>query len=407
MMDLKKYGANPPSEIRVSEYTGSTGEFGRDEIYWWVFRREHDLPAFSRETTSALAAAQTLKNEAVKLRDLSLESLDELMDAYVRFTVQFHKEIAIVKEYVEKLKEKDELAPSIMFNYRIWGSTRMTLRDFRTTDLLKDDPETVQTCALMVLGLAVRGIPVVDWIKQDIARKTTEKVIQKRAARDAAANFLEYIEGVRDSLRNIQMDIGKRESLDRLYTSDDFWRSFILKAVNSKKTEQKFWDFKQTLDMWGRKPANEKNEKANKFAEIVAGFANNKGGVIVVGVTDSSPRQIVGLEGGPLDIENYMKYTSQTIRKYISYDKDFVHLQQINVPDQNGDNKLCLAVVIEQTAQVLGVSGVDGKTVSFPFREETGLVRKEQEAIRRSKINVKSDNRDFLLVLQQFVNEEI
>ena len=159
--------------------------------------------------------------------------------------------------------------------------------------------------------------------------------------------------------------------------------------------------------MWHISNQAEKNKKAQKFAELAAGFANNKGGVLIVGVTDNPPRQIVGLIGNSSEIESNMQYARNVISQHISYDKDFVHFQQVNVPDQDGDHKLCLVIAIQQTVPGLGVKGTDGKSYTYPVREETGLVWKEQHTVGNYKIGTKSDNYDFLGVLQQFVNEEI
>lgn len=423
LMMEKRFMPHPPGKIHTPTRTEFWSEVENDEINWWVFKRERDLSLLRKRTELALVSAQALKEAAQKVSKPYYDSLEELNRVYENFGKKFNKEIVVILEYVQWLYQKDELAPSILFNFRTWGSTRMANRTEEVSINDLDNLIKVEKFSLIVLGLIQRNWLTLDRVKSEIEYEEYEKIdpetysgeelnidlmyVHRRTAYDASHEFAEYFEHLRDSLRNVLLDIEQRETKDRLFTSDDFWRSFLLKAAVSNKTEQKYWDFKQTLDMWHVRDERTKKEKENKFAEIVAGFANNQGGVIIVGVTDASPRQVVGLSGDSRDIENYMKHTQKVISQYISYENDFVHLQQVNVPDQNGVPKLCLVIAVQQTVTGISVMGGDGKSYSYPVREETGLVWKDQNTVGNKKIGTKSDNYNFLEVLQQFVNEEI
>ncbi|MCJ7529876.1 MAG: ATP-binding protein [Anaerolineales bacterium] len=201
------------------------------------------------------------------------------------------------------------------------------------------------------------------------------------------------------------MEIEKHQNEERIFSSDTFWKTFILKAHTSIKTEQKILDFKETLDMWQAPKGLGKKETKHRFAELVAGFANNQGGVIIVGVTDSQPRKIVGIGNDSKTIENEMKYTRSTISNYIEYDSEFVHLQQVVIPGENDNEILCLVIAIRQTRSRVGVKSLDGRSYSYPFREETGLVWKDPEKISSMKIHIKHNNYDFLNRLSQFILE--
>ena len=419
----KRFVAHPPGKIHKPSWTEFGKEVENDEINWWVFKREHDIPTLRQQTTKALNSAQALKDAVKQLSRPDYDTLDELNRAYLNFANKYQKDISVILKYVEWLHERDELAPSILFNYRTWGSTRMADRHEEAGLGDLDDENKIENLAHMVTGILQRQRLTFERVQSEMEYEAYVNIdhetysghgllvpigrVERRAARDAVAIFLEYFEELRDSFRSVMHDIEMKEIQDRLFTSDDFWRSFILKAASSIKTEQKYWDFKQTLDMWHIKNEPAKSEKANKFAEIVAGFANNQGGVIIVGVTDDPPRQVLGLTGTPRDIENYMKHVRNVVSQYIPYDKDFIHLQQVNVPDEGGDYKLCLVIAVQQTVVGLSVKGLDGKSFSYPLREETGLVWKEQYTVGNNKIGTKSDNYNFLSVLQQFVNEEI
>jgi len=423
LMSDRMFEPHLPGKIHPVVRTNFGKEVENDPINWWVFKRERDLVTFRYKTQNALDAAQILKEAAEKLSKPLYDSMEDLDRKYGDFANRFSKEITKILEYVQWLHQKDKLAPTILFNYRTWGSTRMSERIIEVSMQDLDDIQKVETLTLIVLGLIQGGWKTFDRVKSEIEYEEYEKIdpetysgkplrivpinVHRRAAHNASHEFAEYIKQLRDSFRNVLLDIEKRELQERLFTSDDFWRSFILKAANSAKTEQKYWDFKRTLDMWHIKEEKARNDKANKFAEIVAGFANNQGGVIIVGVTDASPREVIGLTEDSRDIENFMKHTRNVISQYIPYDKDFVHLQQVEVPDQNGVSRLCLVIVIQQTVIGLSVKGADGKSYSYPVREETGLVWKDQNTIGNKKIGTKSDNYNFLGILQQFVNEDI
>lgn len=423
LMMEKRFVAHPPGKFHQNTWTEFGKEVEIDEINWWIFKREHDIPTLHQQTAKALESAQTLKDAVKKLSRPDYDTLDELNRAYLNFANKYQKHISVILKYVEWLHERDELAPSILFNYRTWGSTRMADRheEVGLGDL--EDVNKIEKLAYIVLGIMQGQRLTFERVQSEMEYEAYENIdhetysgngllvpierVERRSARDAIAIFLEYFEELRDSFKGVMHDIEMKELQNRLFTSDDFWRSFIIRAAASTKTEQKYWDFKQTLDMWHIKNEPAKSEKSNKFAELVAGFANNQGGVIIVGVTDTSPRQIVGLSGDSRDIENNMKYTRNVISQYIPYEKDFVHLQQVNVPSVNGVSTLCLVIVIQQTIDGLSVKGLDGKSYSYPVREETGLVWKEQNTVGNKKIGTKSDNYNFLSVLQQFVNEEI
>jgi hypothetical protein len=62
-----------------------------------------------------------------------------------------------------------------------------------------------------------------------------------------AASERSVTEWVRNSLRNVLLDIGKCVSQRNLMNSDSFWRRFILAAIQSDKHEAQLWDFKETL----------------------------------------------------------------------------------------------------------------------------------------------------------------
>ena len=358
-MDAKCVEPHPAGEFHKAVRTSFGHEVGNDEAHWWVYKQEHDIPTLKKKTEIAIDAVSNLYHAAAEIRSAYLPSLKLLGQAYETLAEDHKNDIQIILNYVKWLYSRDVLAPTVLFNSRTWSSSKMSDRIIPVKKGDLKQKTAIEKLTLIVLGLIKMGWATIDQVRAEIQvevfdrqsldgfsdgneSRISEEVVESKTINQATHEIEDYMEHLRYSLRSLKTEIENRESQERLITSDDFWRSFISTAANSKKTEQKIWDFKKTLDMWHIDAQPEKNKKANEFTERVTGFANNLGGVIIVGVTDALPRQIVGLDGTGREIENNMKTIPQVIQKYIPYDENFYSLHQVNVPDGNGDTKLCL-----------------------------------------------------------------
>jgi hypothetical protein len=195
------------------------------------------------------------------------------------------------------------------------------------------------------------------------------------------------------------VDIKKCKEQQFLYESDKFWREFIVKAAGAKISEPQLWDFKETLNIWHAKDEPARRKAKVTLAEDVASFANVSGGVLVVGITDS--REIVGVGDGK-DLENRLKTTKEVITGYVEYEKDLTSLRQVVMTDNH--DKICLVIVISQARGAVGVNDGQGR-YSYPVRVETGINLVSRDEVPVSKLHLKSDNRDFLPRLNQFIRE--
>ena len=63
---------------------------------------------------------------------------------------------------------------------------------------------------------------------------------------------------------------------------------------------------------------------------------------------------------------------------------------------------ICLVMVISQACSSVGVSDGEGR-FSYPVRRETGIERVARSDTPATKSHRKSDNRDFLVELKQFI----
>jgi Putative DNA-binding domain len=311
------------------------------------------------------------------------------------------------------------MAPRMLFTYRVWGSTRMGDREFNwerggAADLTKDNLRTLTEIAL---GLFSRGaftyndkhFEIGYEIYDSLDLETTPddyKIVPpvgqivRRTSRKTYEEFSVYIREIRESLRNVALDLDKFNQQRELYESDDFWREFIDKARRSKIAEPKLWDFKQTINVWHVREEPARREAKVMFAEDVASFANTRGGVLVVGVSDA--REVVGIGNGR-DLENKLRVASDVLAEFLEYRRDIVSFRQVPIGDRR--DVICLVIVISAAISPAGVSDGQGR-FSYPIRRETGIARVSKDETPASKrFYEKSESREFLMELRQFIRD--
>jgi hypothetical protein len=397
----------------LEEMANSGKEFIGDEIHWWVSTKETDLERLEEQVKRALKAAEVLKKDSELLRSKEPKSLDDLRQILFQFVDSHAPAIEILHQFVLWLASRDRLAPTILWTYRVWGSTKRANRNigFNSSES-QPSRETLDKWASTVVGLLSEGHPVASRAESDLSMgmyesgafedgaTVSESQVVRRASLMAFYDCAEYFDFIRHSLRNVLVEIAKFTKEADFANHDDFWRAFIEKATRTAKAEPQLWDFKETLTMWhvGKEP--ERTKAKVTFGEDVAGFANARGGVLIVGVTDK--RDIVGIGSGR-ELENRLKDAADVLPKFIDYPRHIWRLRQIVIPGKDSTSTVCLVVVVSQACEPVAVH--DGaRSYTFPVRRETGLARVGRDEILRAKGNVKADNLGFLGELYRFVH---
>ena len=382
-------------------------ELQDDEIRWWITKKENDIDEFINKTKKVKRYAQQLKEESINLRDnlnfdLNVEievAVENLVERIKRFTEINENAIRELLIYVKWLYKRDPLASSILFTYRVWGSTRMADRHMNIEkEKVDDDLGNVRLATLITLGLMGRynytispvffidpPVLIGDNENQRFIASSNMEVLRELAV---------FFELLRNSFNNIILEAEQYNQEISLLHDDDFWIKFIKKAKGI--TETKFWDFKQTLNMWEVPEPSLKAKKQIEFCEYIAAYANKKGGVLIIGITDRF-REIAGVN----DIETKMKTIGEKIRRWTVYDKDFWFLKEIKIEDEHGVPKSCLIIAIAQTIEVVGVKDENNR-YSYPIRIETGKENGDFSKIERQKMDIQKDNFGFLKELQEF-----
>jgi hypothetical protein len=222
-----------------------------------------------------------------------------------------------------------------------------------------------------------------------LIRKTSNKVLN---------NFFGYFENLQKSLRNILLEIDGFKAENNLLYSESFWVKLIQK-IRHTIVENELWDFKKTLDMW-HTPQELIEDKEFEFCEGIAAFANNSGGILIIGISDKIPRRIFEID----KLESRMHSIKTMLIRNLKRDADFVHLQAIQLIDDAGIKRNCLVVAIAQTEEVVGVTYKSGM-VSYCKRVASGKVRLDLEIIRCSKENISRDNHNYILTLNSILHD--
>ena len=395
-------------------------EVGKDEIHWWVFKKEPNVEELRARTKDALTAAQKLKEDSKLLATSPSDSYDKLVVILADFLQAHAGQIECLFEYVLWLRDRNPLAPAVLYTYRVWGSTRRAERWIRFFGAGNAPIQSIDDCDYIevVCGLFQRGLYTIARIEYEIGSEIFESLdpedrlddrrilipehkLFRRTSHSALLAFAEYLEMIRDSLRNVLLDVEKYDAQRDLMKSDIFWAKFIEKVKNLQRPEHQHWDFKRVLNMWTIRSQKEKSKSEVKFAELVAGFANAQGGVIIVGVTDTFPRTVEGIGDDQTDLERILKYTRDVISKYIIYPRDLVYLNLTPVEDGTGNKKNCLVISIAQASEAVAVRDEQDR-FTYPVRHETGLSRVDRLDVIRRKVHLKADSYDFV---QDFFNE--
>jgi schlafen family protein len=400
------------------EFTDFGREVGLDEIHWWIFKKERNVAELGERAKVVLQSAERLKEAAESVAKYRPKSYEDLIRTLAQLADRYLADIEVLLQFVNWLRERDEMAPRILFTYRVWGSTRMSDRTINVPDeLAKADTATRISCAELALGLSDRGLPTYEWVESEMVYERYEQMdpeqlssgqeieipeslVVPRAARKIFGECAVYFREIRSSLQNILIDVDKFQEQEGVAHNDEFWRQFIRKAVATKKTETQLWEFKQTLPLWHVKQQPQRDDVKTSFAEDLASMANSDGGVLVVGVSDN-PRIIVGLPQEARQLENDLKAARDAIDRHMEYDRELVKFQQVPIRTEEGE-KLCLVLLVAQARSVVGVH--DGSNnYTYPLRRENGMERVSGRDIEMRKAGLKADNFDFLHDIKEFV----
>lgn len=395
----RSYNKPPDSGFSMPTTTEFGKEVGSDEISWWVNKKEQDHSTLLKRTQGVLKIIDKLKHDADKFKEsFSSEEYSSLIDKIVQFIEEHKSEILQLYDYVEWLKSKDELAPSMLLNYRCWGSSMMAERKIVIPKEHSFDEKFLKKCTEVAIGVSTNyGYMAYEAHTHatDYGEKTrSDDTIRLQISFEIREKFHQFIENLRKAIQNIALECEKIDRPYELLKSRNFWQKNIHKIIELP-VEGKFWDFKQTLEIWQSR--HQEKEKAKfEFCEDIASLANSDGGVLIIGVSDEKPRKIYEIKS----IEDKLKTTKELIQEKTVYENDYTFFVPFYA--ENDTKKLCLVIGVAQTKKAVAVRSPES-TFSWPVRIETGKKRREEKSINENKKKVVRDNADFMIYLEKDV----
>jgi Putative DNA-binding domain len=337
------------SDFVRRELTSFGCEVGADVPRWWVFAREPHVPEFWNETKQLFLVAQKLVRSAERLCRRPAPNYEHIIRELAEFLRRHGSEIESFLTYADHLSAKHKLAPAILFSYAVWGSTK---RGDRTLDRCTAKGVTrLRLAGEMALGIHHRMGPTLFRVWMDLLDDAYEAAGEEGYPLVSAStllhmvqigireNVVAYFTNLRDSLRHIDTLCQEFLQREHLYADDRFARR-LLKKISSQKSavETDLWDIKEALEMWSA-PQLRKEAATIEFVEDVAAFANNRGGVLIIGVTNDT-HEIVGVDKP----ENRIKKIEAVIRKYTdALVVDFVRIRAVFFA---GVTRPCIIIVV-------------------------------------------------------------
>jgi len=376
--------------------------FGRETagnfINWWVRKNVSKLGEIKTRIEGIIPHFTELKRSSLKLEEKSsANSYQELIIELRNFAEQHIKEIDEIYSFVLWLHGLDELAPCVLFTHPPWSTSQLSVRHFKVKTKCNEIQE--HRAIEIVFGLWSNG-PTLAKIRNEMEYEWAESVdpenritcpitFQKafrRASKKILNEFTTYFEKVRDSVELIQSEL-LSFSREEILGNEEFLRLFIQRVLPIHRLESSLWDFKKTVPAW-HNPSCQRLKL--DFACNVASFANFKGGLLIIGISDN--REILGVS----DTERRIRQSRSIMETYFAKPLESIDIFSLPIKDTNGNLVNCIVVKTPQTKKVIEVKeSPDGRKYLFPVRRDDGIEYKSYKQIEDMKRNVADDNFNF------------
>lgn len=399
-------GSDGLAHFKRVELTSFGREVGTDVPRWWVFAREPNVPELWNATKLIFPVAQRLVRSAERLCRKPAPTYEHIIQELGDFLRHHGSDIEAFLMYANSLSAKNELAPAILFSYAVWGSTK---RGDRTLDGCTAKGVTrLRLAGELALGIQHPMSPTLSRIWMDLIDEAYEAAGEEGYPLVPAPtllhmvqirireNIVAYFTKLRDSLRHV--DTLCQEFLQREYIyADDRFARRLLKKISSQRStvETDLWDIKEALEMWSA-PPRQKEAATINFVEDVAAFANNRGGILIIGVTNDT-HEIIGVDRP----ENRIKKIEAVLRNYTDAQVDFVRVRAVPFA---GVARPCIIIVVGKAEMPVGVRQLN-LSYSYPLRVGPGIERVSRKQISATKSFMKGTEFTFASELAEWVSD--
>jgi hypothetical protein len=389
-------------------------EIGGNFVKWFLRKHIESVGILKTKFETILPTLIELKHLADNtISESKATSYEEFLRELLGFIQTRKVEVNNFYEFLVWLNQMDELAPNLLFSHPIWSYSELSSHSF--TIRKEEDERALHLCIELVFGLCkmnhpIGPIPILaseysdtasDWSSSVDPEEwgnrpcpITYETVFPRASKRILKEFATYFEKIRDSAESVIEEISYLNK-GELLTNDTFLNLFLTKALPPHVQENKLWDFKETYGAWH----NSKLEELKVIlAADIAAFANNRGGLLLVGF--SNKREIIGLN----EIEAKILQTQEILKSYFTSDSESISLYPLKLLCKNGKQCNCLIIIIPQTKNVIDVKKtLGGKEFLCPIRISSGTSYTNHTEVEKTKVGFIDNNRYFAKDLADFV----
>jgi uncharacterized protein YuzE len=406
LLDRKSKVQNKSSkefDLSPVEYTTFGLEIGGNFIQWWVRQNILVYNEINERISKLKPSLDILKRQSLTFNESKEpQNYKELISDFLDFAKAYEKEINVLLEFVDWLGKQDSLNPCVLFSHPPWSTTELSERILRFDN---GGEGKINRCIEIVFGLFLNGYTL-GLVRIDMEGKWADSVDPEyagpcpitfesafpRAKRKIFNEFALYFQKIRDSVELLESEI-IAYTREEIIDNKEVLRKLIYSILPANRLETEIYDFKKTIPAWHN--TNNISLKID-FACNVAAYANNRGGILIIGITDD--RKIIGVN----EIENRMKQCKRIIDTYLDSQIDKLKIDQVILKNEDEDIKTCILIKIPQQKKVIGVKS-ENESYFYPFRELDGIVYKNRNEVAQVKKDVSKDNfffaRDLLYLI--------
>ena len=385
-----------------------------DVIDWWISGNERNLKELEDRVRDVLVTAEILQKSAKQLNMNNFDKYKDLIVAFTRFSEDNRIGFEKLLRFVQWLSEPDLRRPALLFSYRPWGSTRIGERTIFYAGDFPFTPEMIELSTEVVFGLrkdynwqyfSVRDDLTGRWVDSHDEEEWSNYKgpnpfdVEKLTCKLLLEQFVEYFKFIRDSLRLILYETGQEIQRGHARSDRKFWEKFVNFVIERNLPEDRLWDLKKTLDMWGF-GEGEKEAGQLSFASDISAFANSFGGVIIIGVKDR-PREIVGVK----PTEEQLNQITNVIGRLTNLPPNLVEVYQVQISSGKFTGRSIIVVCIPQSKETIYIKDKSGN-LKYKIRGVSGNEPVKKELIDYEKSNnIGIDNFDFFNEIKRYLPE--
>ncbi len=174
----------------------------------------------------------------------------------------------------------------------------------------------------------------------------------------------------------------------------EFWQNFLEYIVTFDIREGQYWDYKETLTLGKQKNDEARRKENQEILKDITAFANAESGVLIYGMSNKSPRHIVGIDNPENCLTKIVHLLERECERSIGI--EIVITNHII----STEKKNCLILLIPKTSKAIGVKHYKiGHPIYYLRKEMISHPLRKQSEIEKLILDKKEIVNDTIPVL--------